>query len=141
MNLSYVENYAIVDFFLSSFVFVLELKENVVQDIISGGLISNTRRRLLVIRNFNLCADKKKQSQRQKQRKAMSEKLVSMIAAENYTYVAVKGSPFANDCAVFGLSKEESLALTTRFPNSGQPVVNGVTIKGEYFFFFFYLTE
>lgn len=60
----------------------------------------------------------------------MSEKLASMICAENYSYVAVKGSPFANDCAVFGLSREETVALTTRFPNSGQNVINGVTIKG-----------
>ncbi|XP_012254850.1 uncharacterized protein LOC105685395 [Athalia rosae] len=60
----------------------------------------------------------------------MSEKLVSMISAENYAYIAVKGSPFATDCAVFGLSREEIVALTRRFPNSGQNVINGVMIKG-----------
>lgn len=61
----------------------------------------------------------------------MSEKLASMIATESYSYIAVKGSPFADDCSVFGLSREETVALTRRFPNSGKGVINGVIVKGE----------
>lgn len=49
---------------------------------------------------------------------------------ENYYYVGVKASPFANDCVVFGLNSDEILALSKRFPNSGSEVVNGTMIKG-----------
>lgn len=60
----------------------------------------------------------------------MSEKLVHIIGSENYYYIAVKGSPFASDCAVFGLTHDEILALNKRFPNSGPNVINGVAVKG-----------
>ncbi|XP_033178360.1 uncharacterized protein LOC105680196 isoform X3 [Bombus impatiens] len=52
---------------------------------------------------------------------------------ENYYYVGVKASPFANDCVVFGLNSDEILALSKRFPNSGSDVVNGTMIKGPPF--------
>lgn len=61
----------------------------------------------------------------------MSDALVSSVGNDTYHYVAVKGSPFATDCAVFGLAKDEVVALTARFPNSGTEVVNGVIIKGS----------
>ena len=61
----------------------------------------------------------------------MSGKLVN-IGNESYYYVAVKGSPFATDCTVFGLSQDEVVALSKRFPNSGADVINGVMIKGFY---------
>lgn len=61
---------------------------------------------------------------------AMIGKLANVINDENYYYVGVKASPFANDCVVFGLNSDEILALSKRFPNSGSDVVNGVMIKG-----------
>lgn len=59
----------------------------------------------------------------------MSGKLVN-IGSDSYYYVAVKGSPFASDCNVFGLTQDEVVALSKRFPNSGSEVINGVMIKG-----------
>ncbi|OXU28402.1 hypothetical protein TSAR_003143 [Trichomalopsis sarcophagae] len=61
----------------------------------------------------------------------LSQKLAQIIGNENYYYVAVKGSPFAMDCVAFGLTKDEVLALSKRFPNTGTDVVNGVVIKGS----------
>ncbi|XP_076396152.1 uncharacterized protein LOC100877259 isoform X5 [Megachile rotundata] len=60
-------------------------------------------------------------------------KLANVISDENYYYVGVKASPFANDCVVFGLNSDEISALSKRFPNSGSDVVNGVMIKGPPF--------
>lgn len=51
------------------------------------------------------------------------------LPEEHVVYIAVKGSLHANDCSAFGLGQEEIKALTTKFPGSGSPVVNGVTIK------------
>ena len=61
----------------------------------------------------------------------MSGKLEN-IGNETYYYTAVKGSPFGTDCTVFGLSPDEIVALSKRFPNSGADVINGVMIKGSY---------
>lgn len=63
----------------------------------------------------------------------LSQKLAQIIGNENYYYVAVKGSPFSMDCVAFGLTKEEVLALSKKFPNTGTDVVNGVVIKGTIF--------
>lgn len=60
----------------------------------------------------------------------MSEDFHDVIGSDTYYYIAVKGSPFATDCAVFGLNQDEIVALTKRFPNSGTDVVNGVLMKG-----------
>ncbi|KAK0089781.1 hypothetical protein PV325_005407 [Microctonus aethiopoides] len=60
----------------------------------------------------------------------MSDKMVQLDVNDTYYYVAVKGSPFATDCTVFGLSSDEVCALCKRFPNSGSEIVNGVMIKG-----------
>lgn len=60
----------------------------------------------------------------------MADKLVNLIGSESYCYIAVKGSPFAMDCAAFGLSDDEVVALSKRFPSSGTDVINGVMIKG-----------
>ncbi|CAB0035665.1 unnamed protein product [Trichogramma brassicae] len=61
----------------------------------------------------------------------MSDKLAQIIKPDTFYYTAVKGSPFALDCVVFGLSQNEILALSKRFPNTGTDVVNGVVIKGS----------
>ncbi|KAH0564197.1 hypothetical protein KQX54_010137 [Cotesia glomerata] len=61
----------------------------------------------------------------------LAENIGSLIANECYYYVAVKGSPFATDCSVFGLIADEMQALCKRFPNSGTDVMNGVLIKGS----------
>ena len=61
----------------------------------------------------------------------MTEKMISLLGNENFYYIAVKGSPFASDCAIFGLTNDETVALSKRFPNPGM-VVNGVTMKGSY---------
>ena len=62
----------------------------------------------------------------------MSDKLAQIIGSENYYYVAVKGSPFSQDCVAFGLSQDEILALSKRFPNTSAEAINGVAIKGYY---------
>lgn len=49
----------------------------------------------------------------------------------NYTYVFVKGSLYARDSAVFGLSSDEVIALSKRFQNSSVAIDNGVLIKGS----------
>ncbi|XP_017767309.1 PREDICTED: uncharacterized protein LOC108555796 isoform X2 [Eufriesea mexicana] len=64
---------------------------------------------------------------------AMIGKLANVINDENYYYIGVKASPFAIDCAVFGLNPDEVSALSKRFPNSGTNVLNGVMIKGPPF--------
>ncbi|XP_014212235.1 ankyrin repeat domain-containing protein 39-like [Copidosoma floridanum] len=61
----------------------------------------------------------------------MTEKLAQIISSESYYYIAVKGSPFAVDCAVFGLTSAEVLALSKRFPPTGAEIVNGIVIKGS----------
>ncbi|XP_059616526.1 uncharacterized protein LOC132261643 [Phlebotomus argentipes] len=48
-----------------------------------------------------------------------------------YTYVAVKGSLYASDSAVFGLSKEEETALANRFATDSDKIVGGVMIKNH----------
>lgn len=48
----------------------------------------------------------------------------------NFHYIAVKGSLYSSDSAVFGLNDEETLALSKRFSNSSVPIENGHTIKG-----------
>lgn len=64
--------------------------------------------------------------------KIASRKLDAMEDDEISYYVGVKGSPFAADCAVFGLSSRETSALRSRFPlsPSNADVVNGIMIKG-----------
>lgn len=49
-----------------------------------------------------------------------------------FYYVGVKASPFATDCAVFGLPPKEASALRSRFPlsPSSTNVVNGIMLKG-----------
>lgn len=51
---------------------------------------------------------------------------------EIYYYVGVRASPFATDCAVFGLSTGEQAALRTHFPlaSESSDVINGILIKG-----------
>lgn len=71
---------------------------------------------------------------------AMIGKLANVINDENYYYVGVKASPFANDCVVFGLNSDEILALSKRFPNSGSDVVNGVMIKGYHCLLFIFFS-
>lgn len=46
-------------------------------------------------------------------------------------YIAVKGSLYASDSSVFGLTPEEVTALTKRYPDSNKIVVNGVLIKAS----------
>lgn len=62
----------------------------------------------------------------------MTEKLLRTLATESYHYAAVKGSPFATDCHVFGMTQDEVGALCKRFPDSGADIVNGLMIKGSY---------
>lgn len=52
-----------------------------------------------------------------------------------FYYIGVKASPFATDCAVFGLPPKEASALRSRFPlsPSSPNVVNGITLKGTPF--------
>ncbi|KAG7208366.1 hypothetical protein KM043_014601 [Ampulex compressa] len=57
------------------------------------------------------------------------EKLGNIISDENYYYIGVQGSPFANDTDVFGLNSDEISALVKRFPNSNDQVMNGYRIK------------
>lgn len=47
-------------------------------------------------------------------------------------YIGVKASPFATDCAVFGLQPKETSALRSRFPLSPSVtnVMNGIMLKG-----------
>lgn len=55
---------------------------------------------------------------------------VPIVTPEDiYTYVAVKGSLHAQDCAIFGLNKEEIAALTKRFTNGSTEIVNGILLK------------
>ncbi|KAG7208367.1 hypothetical protein KM043_014601 [Ampulex compressa] len=61
------------------------------------------------------------------------EKLGNIISDENYYYIGVQGSPFANDTDVFGLNSDEISALVKRFPNSNDQVMNGYRIKGSPF--------
>lgn len=51
-----------------------------------------------------------------------------------FYYIGVKASPFATDCAVFGLPPKEASALRSRFPlsPSSPNVVNGITLKGQW---------
>lgn len=48
-----------------------------------------------------------------------------------YFYVAVKGSLHATDSSVFGLNKDEALALAKRFSNTSIGIVNGISVKGS----------
>lgn len=48
-----------------------------------------------------------------------------------YTYVAVKGSLHDTNASIFGLNKEEILALSKRFSNGQTEIVNGVMVKGS----------
>lgn len=48
----------------------------------------------------------------------------------NFLYIAVKGSLYSSDSAVFGLNDEETVALSKRFSNSSVAIENGHTIKG-----------
>lgn len=52
-----------------------------------------------------------------------------------FYYIGVKASPFATDCAVFGLPPKEASALRSRFPlsPSSPNVVNGIVLKGTPF--------
>ncbi|KAK2587932.1 hypothetical protein KPH14_004020 [Odynerus spinipes] len=61
------------------------------------------------------------------------EKWANVAASESYYYVGVKASPYATESAVFGLSSDETMALTKRFESTVSPVVNGVMIKGPPF--------
>jgi len=49
-----------------------------------------------------------------------------------FYYIGVKASPFATDCAIFGLPPKEISALRSRFPlsPSSSNVVNGIMLKG-----------
>lgn len=46
-----------------------------------------------------------------------------------YTYVAIKGSLHAQDCSIFGLNKEEILALSKRFASGSTEIINGIMVK------------
>ncbi|CAD7079206.1 unnamed protein product [Hermetia illucens] len=46
-----------------------------------------------------------------------------------YTYVVVKGSLHAQDCAIFGLNEQETAAFTKRYTNGSTEIVNGILIK------------
>lgn len=62
-----------------------------------------------------------------------SKKLDATIEDDEiFYYIGVRSSPFAADCAVFGLTPHEASALRSRFPlTPGSPdVVNGIVIKG-----------
>ncbi|CAL1678925.1 unnamed protein product [Lasius platythorax] len=54
---------------------------------------------------------------------------------DTFYYVGVRASPFAADCAVFGLPSKETSALRSRFPlsPSSTNVVNGIMLKGTPF--------
>lgn len=60
------------------------------------------------------------------------KKLDAVDDDEIFYYVGIKASPYATDCAVFGLPSEEVSALRSRFPQtpSHEQVVNGIMIKG-----------
>lgn len=47
-------------------------------------------------------------------------------------YVGVRGSPYANECAVFGLMEDEAVALKHRHktPPTQNNVLNGIMLKG-----------
>ena len=66
----------------------------------------------------------------------MTEKLLSTLGTESYHYAAVKASPFAVDSHVFGITQEEIVALSKRFPDSGANILNGRMIKGFSYFKF-----
>ncbi|XP_011693415.1 PREDICTED: uncharacterized protein LOC105453290 isoform X4 [Wasmannia auropunctata] len=54
---------------------------------------------------------------------------------DTFYYIGVKASPFATDCAVFGLSPKEIAALRTRFPLAAGStnVLNAIMLKGTPF--------
>lgn len=61
-----------------------------------------------------------------------SKKLDAVDEDDIFYYIGVRASPFATDCAVFGLPPSEMSAIRSRFSlSSGTPdVMNGIMIKG-----------
>ncbi|XP_072381399.1 uncharacterized protein [Diabrotica undecimpunctata] len=52
-----------------------------------------------------------------------------LMATGTYAYVAIKGSLYANDSAVFGLNEVETKALVKKFSNSQREVINGILLS------------
>ncbi|EFN80877.1 uncharacterized protein LOC105186480 isoform X2 [Harpegnathos saltator] len=54
---------------------------------------------------------------------------------DTFYYVGVRASPYATDCAVFGLMSNEQSALRARFPLAPESsdVINGILFKGSPF--------
>lgn len=50
-----------------------------------------------------------------------------------YTYISIRGVLSGDDCCVFGLSLEESLALQKRFTFSNMEILHGYLIKSNVF--------
>lgn len=50
-----------------------------------------------------------------------------------YSYISIRGVPSGDDCSVFGLSLEESLALQKRFTFSSIEIMHGNMIKSNVF--------
>lgn len=55
---------------------------------------------------------------------------ITLPTCTTFVYVAVKASLHAKATAVFGLNKQEEIALTKHFDNFSQEVINGVLLKG-----------
>lgn len=54
---------------------------------------------------------------------------VPIIDHDIYHYIAIKGSLHSKDSSIFGLNKNEILALTNRYSNSSTEILNGILIK------------
>lgn len=50
-----------------------------------------------------------------------------------YAYISIRGVLSGDDCSVFGLSLEESLALQKRFTYSSMEILHGNLIKSNVF--------